>query len=515
MIMKPSFPIKPIVVSVVSYFTAVLFVYAATSKLLDFENFEVQLGQSPLLSAFAAYIAFAVPVIELLLAFGLAVERYRVVALKGSLLLMVIFTTYIYVILHYSAYVPCSCGGVLEKMTWNEHLVFNVVFVFLLVVALLFAPEPTIKTATPLYKKTIALRFYWITGSSFFGIASLVLLFQWSEQLIQYGNTFTRRMPPHAAQLEKQFDLKVNSYYFAGSFEGKIYLGNSTAPLLVTEIDTALNRIQTYKIVPNDTRLPFQAPAIRVFKKHFFLFEGNVPYIFSGTTTDWKAVLQVRRGSYFSYLEPIDENRMAVRFIAPRTGQSILGTIHLSDQKESQSESLLERQLDGIFDVDGSLHFDEKTQRIVYVYRYRNQYIGVTNQLQLAYRGITIDTISTVQIQLAEIKSKQINTFSAPPLLVNKRSTVHDGLLFVQSMLPGTYERAALWKTASVIDVYDLKNRTYQASFPIYNIGSHKMHGFMVNGNSVYVLIDNQIVRYRLLSHLLAKTNYKKRDVTP
>mgnify|MGYP001346109640 CR=1 FL=1 len=29
--------------------------------------------------------------------------------------------------LHYSFYVPCSCGGVLLQMSWQQHLVFNIV----------------------------------------------------------------------------------------------------------------------------------------------------------------------------------------------------------------------------------------------------------------------------------------------------------------------------------------------------------------------------------------------------
>jgi hypothetical protein len=35
----------------------ILFTYAAISKLIDFENFQTQLGQSPLLSAYAASIS--------------------------------------------------------------------------------------------------------------------------------------------------------------------------------------------------------------------------------------------------------------------------------------------------------------------------------------------------------------------------------------------------------------------------------------------------------------------------
>ena len=39
------------------------------------------------------------------------------------------FTVYIILILYFSDFVPCSCGGVLENLSWKEHVVFNVLFI--------------------------------------------------------------------------------------------------------------------------------------------------------------------------------------------------------------------------------------------------------------------------------------------------------------------------------------------------------------------------------------------------
>lgn len=44
---------------------------------------------------------------------------------------MVLFTAYIAMILTLADYVPCSCGGVLEDMSWEQHLWFNGFFVLL------------------------------------------------------------------------------------------------------------------------------------------------------------------------------------------------------------------------------------------------------------------------------------------------------------------------------------------------------------------------------------------------
>ena len=42
-----------------------------------------------------------------------------------------------FIILNFIPDIPCSCGGVLEKMSWNEHLIFNIAFVVLGLVAIL------------------------------------------------------------------------------------------------------------------------------------------------------------------------------------------------------------------------------------------------------------------------------------------------------------------------------------------------------------------------------------------
>src|SRR5690554_5689887 len=125
-------------VLVVAYLYVLLFVYAAVSKVLDFETFTLQLAQSPLLSSYTVTIARLVPGVEILISIFLMIPRFRHFALYASYLLMVMFTTYIIIILNFSDFILCSCGGVLEKLGWGEHLIFNIVFVVLASLAILF-----------------------------------------------------------------------------------------------------------------------------------------------------------------------------------------------------------------------------------------------------------------------------------------------------------------------------------------------------------------------------------------
>jgi len=117
--------------AITSFLFILLFVYAALSKLNDFHKFKIQLGQSPLLTSFTGLAAWLTPAVEIVLSFLLLLEKYRLLALHFSLGLMSMFTAYIIAITKFSTYIPCSCGGILQNMTWNQHLLFNLGFVVL------------------------------------------------------------------------------------------------------------------------------------------------------------------------------------------------------------------------------------------------------------------------------------------------------------------------------------------------------------------------------------------------
>jgi uncharacterized membrane protein YphA (DoxX/SURF4 family) len=105
-----------------------LFTYAGLSKLLQYDTFKYQLGQSPFVTAYADIIAWLLPIAELLIAALLISPKTRLSGLYLSYALMMAFTLYIYAMLHYSYFVPCSCGGLLSQMNWDQHFIFNIVF---------------------------------------------------------------------------------------------------------------------------------------------------------------------------------------------------------------------------------------------------------------------------------------------------------------------------------------------------------------------------------------------------
>jgi uncharacterized membrane protein YphA (DoxX/SURF4 family) len=148
---KPSMR-KAMICDIIAVLFILLFIYAAISKLMDYPKFRAQLGQSPLLTSTAEWVAWIIPAMEIIISLLLVTGRFRLIGLYASFSLMVMFSTYIIVITKYSEFVPCSCGGVLQNMSWNQHLAFNIVFTLLGLFGILLQTDQNIKgnpRATP------------------------------------------------------------------------------------------------------------------------------------------------------------------------------------------------------------------------------------------------------------------------------------------------------------------------------------------------------------------------------
>ncbi|WP_428331594.1 MauE/DoxX family redox-associated membrane protein [Mucilaginibacter sp.] len=116
---------------------AILLIYAAASKLFQYDTFRIQLHKQPLPSGLADILVLAIPALELCCAGLLLSRRLRAWGLFLSLGLLGIFTGYIaLVLLHWWSRTPCSCGGILSHLSWTMHLAFNYAFILLNLIAI-------------------------------------------------------------------------------------------------------------------------------------------------------------------------------------------------------------------------------------------------------------------------------------------------------------------------------------------------------------------------------------------
>ncbi|MFC0776871.1 MauE/DoxX family redox-associated membrane protein [Flavobacterium sp. HJSW_4] len=506
--MKLQVRLKNAFVETSSLLFVLLFTYAAIAKILDFENFQVQLGQSPLLSSYATWIAYMVPAIELLISLMLMIPKLRSTGLYASLSLMAMFSSYIFIMLHFSSFVPCSCGGILEKMSWNVHLIFNLFFVGLsLASILMFPPSKTADGIQTGRKK----RWLYISSNIIFSTILIIALFLSSEKIMRYENPFIRRFPKHPIVQDTIIDLKFNSYYFAGSDREKIYLGNYSNPLHITAIGKKTKNKESIKIILDSKKTLFSSVKIRIRDSSFYLMDGTVPAVFTGSKSNWKAEKQLTGLPYFTLAEPINQTKIILRSSNGRNAEHSIGIFNeTKSPKIRYNSSLLQKQIDGIFDTDGTLLFDEKTNRAVYTYYYRNEYIAIDTNANLEYSANTIDTTTKAKIKVAHLKNNTERKLSAPAITVNAYTAVCENLLFVNSKVSGRFESDKLWEQSFIIDVYNLDTKSYLMSFSLYKIGNKKLSSIIVTPEYLYAIMGTDLGIYRLRDLLKNEINSVK-----
>jgi uncharacterized membrane protein YphA (DoxX/SURF4 family) len=119
---------NPIAVTIISILFILLFTYAAISKMLEFHKFAAQLRSSPLLQPVSGILTWLIPSSELYAVILLLIPSWRRSGLLLAAIIMTAFTLYISVMLLFFDTLPCSCGGVFERMSWAQHLAFNIAF---------------------------------------------------------------------------------------------------------------------------------------------------------------------------------------------------------------------------------------------------------------------------------------------------------------------------------------------------------------------------------------------------
>jgi uncharacterized membrane protein YphA (DoxX/SURF4 family) len=119
------------IVEIIALFFVILFLYTGISKLMDFLVFQEQLAESPVLAPVAPLIAWGLPITEFIVSILLFFPRFRLTGLYASFVLMFLFTGYVIAVLSFSTELPCSCGGIIELLSWKGHLIFNSLLILL------------------------------------------------------------------------------------------------------------------------------------------------------------------------------------------------------------------------------------------------------------------------------------------------------------------------------------------------------------------------------------------------
>lgn len=143
---------KAAFIEVTRFLLIVLFVYTASSKIQDFHTFHGVLIKSPLIGKhLALYVAIFIPAIEIIASLLLVFAKTTLKGFYVSTALMALFTLYVSYMVLFAPQLPCICGGIVEAMSWNQHILFNAVFTILsFICCILYKRLPIKKQTGPL-----------------------------------------------------------------------------------------------------------------------------------------------------------------------------------------------------------------------------------------------------------------------------------------------------------------------------------------------------------------------------
>ena len=123
---------RQVILESIAALLILLFLYASLSKFLDFHTFIGEMNNQPLPNSWTPFLVWFIPCSEILMCIALLFERTRLIGFYAALFFMSLFTIYsIIIVFNFFGRIPCSCGGVIKRLTWNQHIVLNLFFVAL------------------------------------------------------------------------------------------------------------------------------------------------------------------------------------------------------------------------------------------------------------------------------------------------------------------------------------------------------------------------------------------------
>ncbi|ULQ52170.1 hypothetical protein [Flavihumibacter fluvii] len=328
------------------------------------------------------------------------------------------------------------------------------------------------------------------------GVVFMLVLFIWTNNRLRQQNDFNRLFPPHFLANKINFDLGVNSYYFAGHTSTGLFLGNSTVPGFYNRIN--LNLADTQYIRAN------------FFNKELYsktdltiLVDSPIVYLFSPQQKEiWitmqdpgeRKKLNINDIQSLNAITPISRNILAIKSFDSSSKQRMLAAISMDGAILSTYHP--EKKGDGIFSTNGILLSNDYT--IFYVYNHWNGITRLDSNLHVLYNRTTIDGISKPELNIINLKKEATLMLKGTSTPVNIGATMNAQYLFIHSGRQARNENVMAFNSAWVIDVYAIQTGYYQFSFYIPMDRDTKPSYFKVIGDYLFVLYGNYLIRYTM-----------------
>jgi len=338
----------------------------------------------------------------------------------------------------------------------------------------------------------------------------IISLFAWqAERPINEKNGFMRKFVGASLDTMGVMLREKNVTAAIGATEHQIFFQTNTpGKLFITDKHLGNEHYFSFDLVP-DKKLSslffcaIDSPVV-------YVFAANVPAVFTGNLNTKSITRHLLPGTIYTRSAVVSPSNFMFRGFDKARGAS--NQVFLKGGLENNiiqwENGVSEKHNDGGIITDGLLHYDSLTHLLAYINFYRNLFLCLDTNLNLVYKGHTIDTFRTVATR--NLPGEQRYSGGKPSRLINWENCVADGLLYNNSWIKSDNESIDNFKRNSVIDVYRLSDGQYEKSFYIPAFKGERLYRFWIFGDRIIVLYKHYIVAYTLNELFTWEKNYKR-----
>jgi len=290
----------------------------------------------------------------------------------------------------------------------------------------------------------------------------------------------------------KDYTLEKPIYSIAGWSGTQLFLSTAT-PGEIVVLNTDNGTTKTEKINIAGIEKLNSAFHTTVNYPEIFIAGTNARKIVRGNLqTGVAEIFNVNSGPVLSAVITDHENAI-IRYIDTNSLELYFKSLNFISGVEGKPVKVAPVVNKDIFAYDGVLNYDRILKQVSYVNFYCNGITRFDENFNTLSRSSTVDTMSSPKVTVAHLETAVTN--SAPPQVINKNSSLHDGMLYVQSALKADNEKPGMFEHNTVIDMY---SNNYRGSFYLPVQGSEITQFEMMDKGRTAVLTKHGIQLYAL-----------------
>jgi len=305
-------------------------------------------------------------------------------------------------------------------------------------------------------------------------------------------NGFKRLFLKASARIRSEVTLPPTVNGIAGIQADDIYFfTNSADTLLKTNYKMDEVAVFTFSLEQSVKSNIGTVFSTQIGPAYSFIFAKNLPGFIRVNLFTEETTTFMNKGAYSSGIA-LSENTYVIRQFIRSKNNSQFIKLDISSGRTRKEGSLPLNPLDRrLLISDGQLHYDRSTQTLIYVHYYNNTVITFDTLMKSNRRFFTISTVTDVPTNLYA------------PLVINQKSFVSKGLLFICSNLKSDNEtRKCYWKNIPV-DVYDIQTGSYHGSFYLPLSEGKLVKSIQLYNDTLVALYHDNNVKLFSIHHIL------------